>query len=330
MEFYSINSEIERFRQIAFHGGQERIYASGLIEFDTSAQFEEFIVKNKIEWAKVYFNSPGGSLIGGMQLGRSIRRLGFDTTIGTQEGSAHTGKPICASAAAYAFAGGIGRFYGEDCGRLGIHQFANPEDNVGDIGDAQVVSALIVSYLQEMGVDASAFAAAAQARSENMIWLSASEAAQLKLANDGVLETTASIRLWKGVPYLRIEQISHNVTARILVFYNDGLFSVMGGIVTTAEVAAENIGCYYKSCIEFDDTRLLSSNFASIDGDTIWVERDLDDKTVLALKSAAHIGVWLESNGAVRWGALADIHGIANDIAYFIDNCQPDNSPSKP
>ena len=77
----------------------------------------------------IEFNSPGGSLLGGIRLGRAIRMLAMNTSIGkTVLNSAfeehsfyHTEKGICFSACAYAFLGGLTRV--ANGGEYGVHQF---------------------------------------------------------------------------------------------------------------------------------------------------------------------------------------------------------------
>ena len=103
MQFSVDRSEIEEAVRL-IHGGGFQIFASGEIDKDAGKRLRSFAKENGIEEAAVVFDSPGGSLLGGLNLGTSIRELGFDTKIGAK------GKPtaaaVCASACAYAFAGG--------------------------------------------------------------------------------------------------------------------------------------------------------------------------------------------------------------------------------
>ena len=50
--------------------GVEDIYASGEITEGTADRLLTFVRQNKVEAAKIHFNSPGGSLAEGMKLGR--------------------------------------------------------------------------------------------------------------------------------------------------------------------------------------------------------------------------------------------------------------------
>jgi hypothetical protein len=74
---------------------------------------------------RICFNSPGGSVLGGLELGRAIRKLGFRTAVCTSvpdsAGYQITAQGRCLSACVYAFLGGSTRSAGS--GALGIHRF---------------------------------------------------------------------------------------------------------------------------------------------------------------------------------------------------------------
>ncbi len=58
------------------------VAASGAITADTPAQFQTFAKNRKLAGALVVLDSDGGSVHGAIALGREIRRLGLDTTVG--------------------------------------------------------------------------------------------------------------------------------------------------------------------------------------------------------------------------------------------------------
>jgi hypothetical protein len=64
--------------------GQCKLYvaASGAITADTPTQFQTFAKNRKLAGAVVVLDSDGGSVHGAIGLGREIRRLGLDTTVG--------------------------------------------------------------------------------------------------------------------------------------------------------------------------------------------------------------------------------------------------------
>lgn len=137
-----------------------RILAAGEIVASTPRDFLEFVARNKIAGEMtVCFHSPGGSLAGGLGLGRAIRKLRFDTCL-EREYSEETvrdglrtlvSEAACASACTFAFLGGVKRDV-DDVVRFGVHQFSGADGNVGD-GATQVTVVQLALYLEEMGVD---------------------------------------------------------------------------------------------------------------------------------------------------------------------------------
>ena len=58
------------------------ISASGSIAADTARAFSRFAQGRDFNGALVVLDSDGGSVHGAMALGRAIRKLGLDTTVG--------------------------------------------------------------------------------------------------------------------------------------------------------------------------------------------------------------------------------------------------------
>ena len=58
------------------------VSASGAITSDTPRDFEAFAKKNKLDASTIALDSDGGSVLGALALGRSIRKLGMTTTVG--------------------------------------------------------------------------------------------------------------------------------------------------------------------------------------------------------------------------------------------------------
>jgi hypothetical protein len=149
------------------HAAAEWIAAEGEIADDTEHDLEAFVKsfghrENQGGW-RVRFNSPGGSLAGGIKLGEAIRKLKLHTEIGrTEPDGLHWKKTsgICASACAFAFLGGLSRDAAS--GELGVHQFYNeislrdPSARVFsslDMSEHQFISAILIDYAFRLGVD---------------------------------------------------------------------------------------------------------------------------------------------------------------------------------
>ncbi|WP_162930034.1 hypothetical protein [Pseudophaeobacter sp. EL27] len=147
--------------------GCQFISAQGRITDDTPDKFRTFMKTNSDGFG-VVLNSEGGSLAGGLELGRLFREYGLGTSIGrVVHGSSHWDEVFndggCVSACAYAFLGGINRSIQEG-NSIGFHQFHDPDflqsaalvaGNQSYFMNAmdQYTSGVIVEYLVEMGID---------------------------------------------------------------------------------------------------------------------------------------------------------------------------------
>lgn len=149
--------------------------AIGTID-DTAA--ERLRALNPPERSVVYFHSPGGSLLGGIELGRAIRALKLDVVTGfdlTEESFSNGTRTLfqdtyCASACTLAFLGGIRREIGRANSFL-MHQFSTGQDLLGE-GDTQFTVALLAKYLDEMGVDRRFLDASLLTRPESLAYYS--------------------------------------------------------------------------------------------------------------------------------------------------------------
>lgn len=305
--------------------GRHRIYAEGDIEVADANRLRAFVEKQGVESAVVVFNSRGGSLLGGIVLGEAIRKLELDTAVAARSSDFMSeAAGVCASACAYAFAGGRSRYLRDDS-RLGLHQFYGEGDNTGDRGETQAVSGLLVDYLARMGVDSSAFVIASSAPGDKMVWLSKDEAKALRLVNDGALPTKAEIKLTDGmIPYLRLEQDQDSGTARVLMLCEAGTVHVSGGIVTTPELTQSRASGAQRSYFEVDNREALAlpAPTGLIPRDsTLWIDRKLNAATAASVSGARTLGLWTENGSAFRWGLEIDLVPVKEQVAKFVQNC---------
>lgn len=312
--------EAGRVSRMIMDGGQQTIYASGEIAPGDVERFLTFVRANKVKDAKVAFNSGGGSLVEALRLGNAIRSLGFDTTVSAERNGRQA---VCASACAYAYAGGVNRYADEYSGRLGIHQFYAPGKNEGDVGQVQLVSGLIVAYLDKMGVDAKAFSLAATAGAEEMVWLAPADAEALGLANNGAQPPTAEIKTIDMVPYLRLEQKRAKGQARVLLMCDAGKPHIMAGVVATPDEAAFHGAISKRSYLELDGAEALVAGpgGAKAEDSVLWLSRSLDNSTARKLLRANMLDIWTEGGGAVRWGGSLDLRLVRQKIASYLSDC---------
>lgn len=158
---------------------QKMILAEGKITKDTPAEFKEWS-RNAPKDSWVAMSSPGGSVIGGMQLGQAIRLGGFNTTIA---GSSEQGPSHCLSACAYAYLGGTVRYLPANA-KYGLHQYRGSEKAISS-EDAQKLNAIMGRYVDFMGVDRRVLDYAQLTSSDKMTVLSQSEAKKLRVDNFG-------------------------------------------------------------------------------------------------------------------------------------------------
>ena len=138
-----------------FHAGDDRKLTRALLE--TAGQ------------AVVLFDSPGGSLLAGLAMGRAIRIQGAHTAV--DHGV------TCASACGLAWLGGNRRLMGTGA-QLGFHAAYYVDDQGRAIETGQG-NALIGAYLNQMGLSEKAVLYITQAAPAEMTWLTPDDAEDL-------------------------------------------------------------------------------------------------------------------------------------------------------
>lgn len=308
------------------HSDLIRIYATGPIESNASRELERFVNANGIKSGIVLFNSPGGSLADALELGKTIRGLGFSTGIAGFRNGKMLQEGICASACAYAFAGGIHRYYSAGKTRLGLHQFYSQE-NVISNKTSQEVSGSLVAFLQAMGVDALAFSISVQAGPDAMAWLSTEDAVRLRFATNGVQDTVAELKLLDNQTYLKVEQASANVNGRFLFYCIKKQMFVSAGYVTTPEDARNKLDWATRSYLVVGgDTvqeQRKENNPKGITsaGSVVWLQRTLTRQEVQRLANANYIGVVLGSDGFMTYNATANLSSVRDKLQNYVRNC---------
>ena len=176
-------------------GPQWGIYADGPIDQFAAERLENIIKKNNIpRFSTVYFNSPGGSVIVGIELGKVIRKYELRTSISKfnpnkKEASLNG---ICLSACTFAYIGGEFRFISDE-DIFGVHRFYSTSSNDGSEDRAQILSGYIVKYLSEFGVDPTFFVSMTRAGPNEILHLSKPELVKMGVVNSGVGKTEWSI-----------------------------------------------------------------------------------------------------------------------------------------
>lgn len=222
---------------------QVMILATGQIDKDSAKQFKSF-AQGFPRGTWVAISSPGGNLIGGMQLGLAIRELGLNTTIGNTDYS----PPDCLSACAYAFVGGVSRKLTPGS-RYGLHQFRGAEQAI-NAEDAQKISVTLAKYIDGMGVDRRLLDYAQMTTSDKVTVLTLAQAQLLRVDTAG----QTSYGRWK---------VEVTPDSKLLAI-NSSLFTVGSQIPITLGIMpvpgqSNKVACliYYKST---DATAFSTSN----------------------------------------------------------------------
>ena len=123
------------------------ITADGMISSETAIAFRAVATTVLPGPIVVHISSPGGNLVGSLQLGDAFRE--FKATLSVEKGAR------CVSACVYAFLGGATRHV--TGGKIGVHRF-RPADEEIDNNDfpnilVQRAADVLTEYVTRMGAD---------------------------------------------------------------------------------------------------------------------------------------------------------------------------------
>jgi hypothetical protein len=141
------------------------VMISGKIEFRDDVDYR--LKTMGVPKAIVTFNSPGGNLDAGLNIGRQIREQGFATLVGTK---------LCASACALAWLGGSRRYLLSNAS-IGFHAAYISDGNYKK--ESGLANALVGSYLTRLGLSDKAITYITSAHPEELNWLDLKSASQL-------------------------------------------------------------------------------------------------------------------------------------------------------
>lgn len=133
-------AEAAQIERIELDDGGAAILVRGEIAFDDADTFR--VVVAGVTQAIVVLESPGGSLFGGIELGKAIRLRGFPTLVLSQS--------ACASSCALAWLAGVPRVMAEDA-FVGFHA-AFLMDASGAKREVGSGNALVGAYLTNLGL----------------------------------------------------------------------------------------------------------------------------------------------------------------------------------
>lgn len=287
------------------------IYAEGEIDADAGDRLEQLLIKNNIpNGSFIVLSSPGGNLIGGMRLGRVIRKHFLNTDIGLKDDK--SSKPsICASACAIAYLGRDFRFLRKGS-LFGVHRFffSQPMQNEGDI--AQMLSALEIAYFQEMGIDPELFSVATQAGRESAVFPTRSELTRLNVVNDGAQKVKWTIESLPDVIYLKGERDTMRGINKFLIVCGKGSRPYLHVIFDAGRQANEIMSMKAESLVIDSKNIPIEAHHAGRYVQNGWLNTmfTLDDELLSKLQKAKTVGL------ALQFSHEAPIFVGFNDMSF--------------
>jgi ATP-dependent protease ClpP protease subunit len=151
--------------------GNAIIFVNGDIEYGDDIKFKRMALMP--DKGLVVFESRGGNLVAGLEIGRAIRLKGFDTIV-LESG-------LCTSSCALAWLGGVNRYLGRTAS-VGFHAAFRPvggQNYVASVGNARVGA-----YAKELGLSDRAIDYITIAQPDEMQWLNALDAKKVGINVD--------------------------------------------------------------------------------------------------------------------------------------------------
>jgi hypothetical protein len=215
---FGMSFKVKKFDFRPMRGITYEVYATGeSVKGDTEALTQALQSANVTDAdILINLNSPGGSVVEALKLGRLIERLKARTSVG-QEG----GRPgQCLSACVWVFLGGAYRYLPLES-KIGVHQFAFDTKSDVQAGVAtaasQVIAAEIVEFIRENRANTDFFKFVTAASPNEISFVSADLLRDLRVVTDGIYDESWSFEFSQGASYLRIWQLSDNGENKLIL-----------------------------------------------------------------------------------------------------------------
>lgn len=208
------------------------VVISGRIERTDAAQFTDKI--NGITNAVVMLDSPGGSVLDGISIGKSIRNNRFSTAV--------PDNTLCASSCALIWLAGMQRF-AEESSVVGFHAaYVYKNGKQVEIG---VGNALIGSYLNQLGLSDRAIIFVTSAPPEGIEVLERGKAREVGIAYRSIKDPASTTQNTRPPPTasrseIGIRAVRYDPVGTVLRFYK--ALSIADGNAAAALVTPEKRG----------------------------------------------------------------------------------------
>ena len=274
------------------------IFGNGIIDNGASERLRTFLVTNRVPSHSIlHLNSEGGDLLEGMKLGRLIREYGLFTYIGTKGNGLFKADPGgCYSACALAFLGGEYRFSTQGS-VYGVHRFYARTNAPLNADVAQILSASVVQYIRDMGVDPALFTLMTEAGASDIVRVPVSIQTRLGVVNNGQGPTVWSIESIPGGIYLKGARETWRGMNKFIIAC-PGSGSVMLQIFYDSERRGDEITKHFTEHSLFIDNDeilinhlLLGKPLLRADNGVIGASYRLTDELLRKLATARSVGI---------------------------------------
>lgn len=199
-------------------GGFFCINVVGTIEHGDDLKFQEFLDTHKPpSHMTVYIDSTGGDLDAGIEIGRKIRQYGLWTKVGSYVlEQPDPLRPLvprklvegqCMSAATMIYLGGRLRHFSEGS-TFGVHRFCFKNPLPEHVGQSQVLSAKIASYVSDMGVSPEFLELSSATDAKEINFISEQRLKELRVITGGQTAVEWTVQARGKMIYVRGERDS--------------------------------------------------------------------------------------------------------------------------
>lgn len=211
------------FQAVSAPDGTNVIVMTGPMEFGDDEAFRK--IAAALDEATVVLDSPGGSVVAGMEIGRAIRSKGFSTAVAPDG--------LCASACALTWLAGAPRYAGPSS-HIGFH--ASYVVKEGAASENGVANALVGAYLNQLNMSQEAIVFVTSAPPEGMEWLTRDKAREVGIG----LEEFAADSFLPVADASALNPRSQDPFSTVVAFYD--ALSLADGEAASALVIPEKRG----------------------------------------------------------------------------------------
>jgi hypothetical protein len=222
---HSMTFNLESIDLRPISGIHHHVYANGEIVEGDAERLLKVLQSSRVppnDNVSVYLDSPGGSVMEGIKLGKMISSLKANTNVGVQSSDRLAPFPgQCASACVLAYLGGNYRFLNKDS-NLGVHQFSltNGIQTGKAIAITQVLAAQIVEHIRQSRANVEFFTLMTSTLPSDIYLVPHDKLRELRVVTDGIWDESWSFDYNGGITYLKIWQQSYNGENKLILSCN--------------------------------------------------------------------------------------------------------------